>query len=80
MTVLKDADEDEILDGGETVLMTDKYPNREPTILCELQSASKAGRPESATSTMKESCVSSPEPILRGQRRTFRPPSQSYDA
>lgn len=56
---LKDADEDEILDGDKTVLMTDKYPNRANHFYVNFSRSSKAGRPESATSTMKESCVSS---------------------
>lgn len=57
---LKDADEDEILDGDKTVLMTDKYPNRANHFYVNFSRSSRLVVPESATSTMKESCVSSP--------------------
>lgn len=42
---LKDADEDEILDGDKTVLMADKHPNRANHFYVNLSRSSKAGRP-----------------------------------
>lgn len=42
---LKDADEDEILDGDKTVLMVDKHPNRANHFYVNLSRSSKAGRP-----------------------------------
>ena len=61
---LKDADEDEILDGDKTVLMTDKYPNRANHFYVNFSRSSKAGRPGIRYIDDEGILRELPEPIL----------------